>query len=138
MREILFRGKRLDNGEWVQGFFNKWAVYDESENNYHHYIQPLDENGRLDIIRRVHPATVGQFIGLTDQNGTNIFEGDIVSCRTSAYFFEKCKVVYESCYARYCLIDKHGYKYPMDESFEYEIIGNIYDNPELLEGNDDV
>ena len=48
MREILFRAKRLDNSEWVQGFFNKWAVCDGSENNYHYYIQLLDENGRQD------------------------------------------------------------------------------------------
>lgn len=82
--------------------------------------------------RTVITETIGQYTGLTDKNGTKIFEGDIVSCRTSAYFFEKCKIVYESCYARYCLIDAHGNKYPMDETFKYEIIGNIHDNPDLV------
>lgn len=82
----------------------------------------------------VDKETIGQFTGLKDKNGTKIFEGDVVSCKTSAYFFEKCKVVYESCYARYCAIDRHGYKYPMDETFEYEVLGNLYDHPELLEG----
>ncbi len=75
----------------------------------------------------------GQYTGLTDKNGVKIFEGDIVHFRTTAYHFKNCRIKYQSCYARYCAIDNKGYEYPMDKAFEYEIIGNIHDNPELLE-----
>ena len=139
MREILFRGKAerdnlfYNDGVWKKG---EWQYGD-----YQHYY---DSEGILHteisvwgvIGGSVIPETVGQYTGLTDKNGKKIFEGDIVNFKTTAYHFKNCRIKYQSCYARYCAIDNKWYEYPMDKTFEYEVIGNIHDNPELLEGGD--
>ena len=132
--EILFRGKRIDNGEWVYGYL----IYDEFYNTNVPYIGYLCLDGAN--IEEVISETVGQYTGLTDKNGTKIFEGDVVNFKTTAYYFKNCRIKYQSYYGRYCAIDNHGYEYPMDKIFEYEVIGNIHDNkledfqnnPELL------
>lgn len=127
MREILFRGKRADNGEWVMG---NLFIPDNPET-------PTQICIRTNIVRityDIDPETVGQYTGLTDKNGKKIFEDDIVNFKTTAYYFKNCRIKYQSCYGRYCAIDNHGYEYPMDETFEYEVIGNIYDNPNLMKG----
>ncbi len=129
MREILFKGKRKDNGEWIEGFYVCLG-------NDLHYIL----TGKLDLTKHcvmfekhaVIPETVGQYIGLTDKNGKKIFEGDVVNFKTTAYFFKNCRINYESQFARFCAIDNKGYEYPMDKTFNYEIVGNVFDNPELL------
>lgn len=125
MREILFRAKRFDNGEWVQGDLRQFEVGV--------YIESYTVDGsKLNYV--VDPKTIGQFTGLTDKNGTKIFEGDIIK-----YFYwygEDIAVVqYDK---RLCRFDiaVNGCHWNLDECETHEIIGNIHDNPELLGGAD--
>lgn len=118
MREIKFRGKRLDNGEWVYG--------DLFRMNGFPYIYP----GHYEVI----PDTVGQFTGLLDKNGKEIYEGDIV-----ANDFGNTNIVnmtVEWCTDGYWALHEidgdDTMHFVADYLKEIEIIGNIHDNPELL------
>jgi uncharacterized phage protein (TIGR01671 family) len=128
MREILFRGKRTDNGEWVYGYVccHGWTG---KENTY--IIVP--HYGDVLYSIEVDPETVGQYTGLKDKNGTKIFEGDIVLLKG---YDEPYQVVFdESCFQAY----SDSVRYAMDNFYAHdiEVIGNIYDNPELLGGKED-
>ena len=129
MREILFRGKRLDNGEWVYGYY----VY--VPNHWHrqeHLIQPVAGNGRLATLCKVDPKTVGQFTGKFDKTGKRIFEGDI--CRVYNLIY---KVEFNYSLWEFVILSEKVYCNPAFDSYcgdRCEIIGNISDNPELLEG----
>jgi uncharacterized phage protein (TIGR01671 family) len=129
MREILFRGKRVDNNEWVYGFLSK------SRGNNHFLSLCIDheENGVM-LSSIVEPETIGQYTGLTDKNGKKIFEGDIVR-----YNGEKHIVVFETRGET----GYFGIKIDHIETWGFclsvpaklmEVIGNIHDNPELAEG----
>ncbi len=130
MREILFRGKLLATGEWAYGNLDikpggKVAVITPDDT-------PLGKYGMVD------PGTVGQYTGLTDKNGKKIFEGDIV--RDDKGNVGHVEFLIQA--AGYVIVWKHGDTrlghrargggYDRDPSLE--VIGNIYDNPELLEG----
>ena len=142
MREILFRGKDT-LGHWLYGGFHLWETRQpcvmgdklKPEEIKHIIIQNSFADWNMPRTMQpymVIPETIGQYTGLTDKHGTKIFEDDIVNFKTTAYHFKNCRIKYQSCYARYCAIDNKGYEYPMDKTFEYEVIGNIHDNPELL------
>ena len=118
MREILFRGKRKDNGEWDFG---------DLEHNGKNVPKWVNGN-------EIVPESVGQFTGLTDKKGKKIFEGDIVKATTG---IEGYKSTYHSTIqevkynAEMCGI---AVFLPFDNSdmVEIEVIGNLYDNPTLL------
>lgn len=130
MREIFFRAKRKDNGEWVYGFLTKmWGAL--------HIIDKANENVAYEII----PETVGQYSGLFDNDGKTIFEGDIVKEWSSSW---KSPLKTEmSVYEVVCeylgslhLIRKTRYGEAstlLCRKSVVVVIGNIYDNPEFLE-----
>ena len=133
MREFLLRGKRTDNGEWIEGAYSPFHLnFGEREEKPHIIIISDDED--IDgLWCEVIPETVGQFTGLTDKNGVRIFEGDIVSLvKHDGLIY---KVVYVPC--RYELVNSKGVNcFVLDiyKSENIEVIGNIHDNPELLGG----
>ena len=144
MREILFRGKRIDNGVWLYGSLRQYkdgtcGICDrELEHTY-----------------RVDPSTIGQYTGLTDKNGKKIFEGDILGLTCTAYPQEKelfsvrygpYEIAYEDECESDCVVgwytkgvgrSKSWGEYSLFADAEkadlyYEVIGNIHDNPELI------
>ena len=138
MREILFRGKQTDNGEWIEGAYSPFHLnFGEREEKPHIIIISDDED--IDgLWCEVIPETVGQYTGLTDKNGVKIFEGDIVHC-VSKLDSADMVIIFECGQFRMILAEKyHEYQtnvgYYDINCFAKEVIGNIHDNPELLGG----
>lgn len=126
MREILFRGKRVDNDAWVEGLLAIiWGQY--------HIIQPNDENTAYPIIFK----TVGQYTGMVDKNGTKIFEGDIVEFTDSDGDTTLYEVFWDGNNGKFAIAASGNRNYVDDfELFErneyfklFEVIGNIFENP---------
>ena len=126
MREILFRGKRIDNGEWVEGYFvNLWLMH------YQKHQPIITDNNAVSY--DVDPSTVCQYTGLTDENGKKIFEGDIIAF--TAYGFNYVGTV-EFAYGSASVMCEHTSLF-LDQAVSKHgayIIGNTHDNPELLKG----
>lgn len=132
-REILFRGKRKDNGKWVEGYLLKYSpIYEETT-----YILPLHSVCVSDI--EVDPKTICQYTGLTDKNGRKIFEGDICDRKEK---FPEIVMYHNGDWTldySYANGKESGYNYCnlgfyVENKMGVEVIGNIYDNPELLGG----
>lgn len=137
MREIIFRGKRLDNGEWVYG----WPFADTADcslkkagkcvcphDGSEYFIVEWDDDFHEYEERQVIPNTVGQYTGLKDKNGKMIFEGHILSLRTGrphvVRFEDGAFILKDSAI-------------PISFANKFEIIGNVHDNPELLKEEDE-
>lgn len=136
MRKILFRGKRIGNGEWFYGV-----------------AFPLDNCGKVTLFRQnqgdgalegveVLPETVGQYTGLTDKNGKKIFEGDIIKIVPDYDYSDDYSISKVYSYNGVFCVDYHGDDFDstalgfLDDYLpdgDFEVIGNIHDNPELLE-----
>lgn len=131
MREILFKAKRKDNGEWIQGYY--YQIWQQG------YICWGMINNMPDMVE-VNPNTLCQYTGLTDKNGKRIWENDIISINAYSYYEPEDDyfgvVTYcekDACWSLYSeasdiICECFG-------SYTTEIInhGNIFDNPELLE-----
>lgn len=128
MKEIIFSGKRVDSDEWVYGdlihrqvWLNQLTIIRISDDGFDHYEE-----------YEVIPETVGQFTGLTDKNGKKIFEGDII-----AKGFELYEVRWNPEQVRWGIY-LGNYEVAGFTKFSepyFEVIGNVYDNKELLEND---
>lgn len=155
MREIIFRGMRIDNGQWIWGDFISSASYPKRA-----WITECKTIFDMEIceigVCEVGTSTVGQYTGLTDKNGVKIFEGDIVSAKNNicgetyrflvefgvcggvenaehpvgfpCFFFKEATGVIPSEYMM-----RKDPVYFMN-AYKCEVIGNAYDNPELISG----
>lgn len=135
-REILFKAKRKDNGEWVEGYVSPCVIVGKW------HICRIEEN--LSTIQiEIDPDTISQCTGLTDKNGKKIWENDIVECNKRK---EECglyKVIWRKEYADFGVVPISNTcigQYPIGFSYgktlhgrDYKSVGNIFDNPELLE-----
>lgn len=150
MRDILFRGKRIDNDEWVYGSFCMDAV--EQKNGLcgvDGFIRLYDfDKGKMQM-HEVDRETIGQFTGLTDKNGKKIFEGDILEytsytgtgikeVKRAVVFWDEHRWSYKVIYNNRWTAQWNNNGYTCDVYKEVvakygEVIGNIHDNPELLE-----
>ena len=145
MRKILFRGKRTDNGEWIEGYYatqSNHACFANELKHQHFIFKDVFLDFNLGGLQKfeVIPETVGQYTGKTDKNGKNIFEGDIVYCKSR--LDNAIRVVIFEC-GQFRMVLSENYRSYQTNSgfydincFDKEVIGNIYDNPELLEGNE--
>lgn len=139
MREILFRGKRCDNCEWIVGHLIRFeggrARINESHTDV--FCHEKDDSIIQTVAHEVYPFTVGQYTELTDVNGKKIFEGDIVHVhdrllRCDAPYHEFDGVIAHRN-ASFVIVDDFLTHYRWLD-YDVTVIGNIHDNPELLEG----
>lgn len=160
MREILFRGKKMSDGRWAYGDYHRFFCTTSSTiPTPTHYIMGIDASSKTPIW--VDPATVGQYSDLTDKNGAMIFEGDIVRVIAKDTGFEYIfEVKFGNCGGTKNVDHPVGfvgfYFYPITSSrwemtslrrdpiyyltsqiCDVDVIGNVYDNKELLEAIED-
>lgn len=134
MREIVFRGKRIDTGEWVYGNLIQWR-----DGGVTILLEKDGIDGHLEY--DVDPDTVGQYTGLKDRNGKKIYEGDIVKTPlldpifgdVLSDAFDNVAISFHNGSFVVAYYNVRHKIYLQDLYDEIEVIGNIHDNPELLE-----
>lgn len=136
MREILFRGKSRYENRWVYGAYSLWDYCSETQTMTTD-ASIIDYNDECLWIR-VIPETVGQYTGLTDKNGKKIFEGDIVKTKTGrlceVYWFSSPNMLgWDLRPVEFK--NQAPTSYDLFKSDNLEVVGNIHDNPEVLEVN---
>ena len=140
MREILFKAKRIDNGEWVEGSL----IVLDADSGYYFIAKEYLSASTLpvrsliyDNTHLVDENTICQYTGLTDKNGNKIWENDVI------FAGDNTVVTWNEYYASWSLTKKgwmysHFFGESVDAKEDCVVIGNIFDNPELLGGADNV
>lgn len=132
----LFRAKRIDNGEWVEGYYTYYPCGFTSEDKMEHVIRDTVTSEDCNKLYFVDPSTICQCTGLKDKNGTLIWENDICIIREGTideddgYFrldWEIDRAMFEFEGSGLCVNFDNIYGY------ECEVVGNVFDNPDLLE-----
>jgi len=140
MRDIKFRGKRVDNGEWVYGSlvsFGKPYIV-TSKHGFSHYRATASKTYmHIKDAHKVIPKTVGQFTGLLDKNSVEIYEGDVVTCED--FNTMNYSVLFQG--GAFGYVNRYGgleWLWIDDETgaSDLEVIGNIHDNPDFLKGKE--
>lgn len=132
MREILFRAKRTDNKEWVEGDLQQDRDLEVSAISGFDYYSSDSGLQREPFWHEVDPKTISEYTGEPDKNGKKIFENDIVYMRCNGLSGYGTVIFRNGCF----WIDdkKRNRQYPFSNSnVTYRVNGNIFDNPELLE-----
>ena len=137
MREILFRGKRIDDCEWIESYIVKLGRESFSDPERYGICNKAIPIGGSGVcynlkIDEVIPKTVGQFTGLTDKNGKKIFEGDILEVYENEQHKQRVLVFFEK---GHFVVSHYAINLLCERNLKSEVIGNIHDNPELLKGN---
>lgn len=165
MREILFKAKRIDNGEWVEGYYfkAKWHWHEKGIHEDWILVSATQNGGWCNANQKyaIDGKTLCQYTGLTDKNGKKIWENDVVRTRKNVTHTKKLKGYYgvdsdgypqkipgydgeseyhygcqEECYAEVVFNPSGGYHLRGASVFVdaicNEVIGNIFDNPELV------
>lgn len=137
----LCRGKRTDNGEWVEGFY--FCMIHPDGRHTHHFIIPLGTDLSLGtpiekIQVEVDPSTICRCTGLEDKNGKLIWENDIIECKDGKHNFQT-QIEWDAYCAGFIFQDTETSAVGLDAITENglysesKVVGNIFDNPELLE-----
>ena len=136
MRQILFRG-RMRNGRWIYGNLNFYRDI----NRVFIRLHPEENDVKNTLEAEIEKKTVGQYTGLTDKNGKKIFEGDILESRYDEdYPDDVCYEVVLWYDNGWCIRESGSTPDRLEEEelLKYSVVvGNIYDNPELLKGADE-
>lgn len=137
-REVAFRGKRCSDGKWVYGFYVESKTSWRGHKPHKSWIVPdaISNGGFFNVLGRyaVKDDTVGQFTGMCDKNCKKVFEGDVVHVVWQDPMFcqwHERTVLVEFKYGRFTVYQSKPFEHS-DKRY-FEVIGNIYDNPELLD-----